>query len=127
MEQTHEAIVALKAHIKRLQKQKNVLKQKFDYPHSKEFQEERLKLTHENLSFDKLKEIENIKDTKQKLKALNSYKKRMDFVRARLKEMERLSNYWTCENIEKNCEKIADIERKIEQCEVAIMFIPKWP
>ena len=127
MKQTHEAVVALNAHIKRLQKQKNVLKQKFDYPHSKEFQEEWLKLTYENLSFDKLKEIENIKDTKQKLKALNSYKKRMDFVRTRLKEMEKLSNYWTCENIEKNCEKIADIERKIEQCEVAIMFIPKWP
>lgn len=126
-EQKNEAIIALETHVKKLEKQKAALKQKFDYPHSKEFQEERSKLLHEHLSFDKLKEIEKIKDTKQRLRALTSYKKRMDFVEARLKEMDKLSDYWTCENIEKNCDEIADIDRKIEQCNIAIMFVPKWP
>lgn len=123
----NEAIIALEIHIKKLEKQKRELNKKFDYCHSKEFQEERSRLVKESLSMDRLKEIEKMPDAAKALKALDELKKRDKAIDKRLDEMKKLSDYWTIENIEKNNDKIFEIERKIEQCEIAMMFIPKWP
>lgn len=125
-ENKNEAIIALKIHIKKLEKQKRELNKKFDYCHSKEFQEERSRLVKESLSMDRLKEIEKMPDAAKALKALDELKKRNKAIDKRLDEMKKLSDYWTIENIEKNNDKIFEIERKIEQCENAMMFIPKW-
>jgi hypothetical protein len=122
----NEAIIALKIHIKKLEKQKRDLNKKFDYCHSKEFQEERSRLVKESLSMDRLKEIEKMPDAAKALKALDELKKRNKAIDKRLDEMKKLSDYWTIENIEKNNDEIFKIERKIEQCEIAMMFVPKW-
>ena len=121
----NEAIIALKIHIKKLEKQKRDLNKKFDYCHSKEFQEERSRLVKESLSMDRLKEIEKMPDAAKALKALDELKKRNKAIDKRLDEMKKLSDYWTIENIEKNTDKISEIERKIKQCEIAMMFVPK--
>ena len=123
----NEAIIALKIHIKKLEKQKRDLNKKFDYCHSKEFQEERSRLVKESLSMDRLKEIEKMPDAAKALKALDELKKRNKAIDKRLDEMKKLSDYWTIENIEKNNDEIFKIERKIEQCKIAMMFVPKWP
>lgn len=127
IESQNEAIIALKIHIKKLEKQKRELNKKFDYCHSKEFQEERSRLVKESLSMDRLKEIEKMPDAAKALKALDELKKRNKAIDKRLDEMKKLDDYWTIENIEKNNDKIFEIERKIEQCEIAMMYIPKWP
>ncbi|MBO7325840.1 MAG: hypothetical protein J6U57_10520 [Bacteroidales bacterium] len=85
------------------------------------------KLRYETLSLDALKEMDKIKDPHELSKALNAYKKRQNFVKKKLAKTEEEFNNWTCETIEKNCNEIAAIDLKIEQCEQAIMFIPKWP
>ena len=120
----HEAIVALKILIKKLRNQIKAKKEKFDYCHSKEFQEERSRLRHERLSFDRIKEIQKMKNPREKIKALEDLQKREKEIDKRLEEMDSLSNFWTCENIEKNCEEISTLESKIEECEIAMMFIP---
>lgn len=127
MSQSNEAVVVLKAHIKKLENQKAALEQKFRRCHTNEFLDEMSKLRHETLSLDALKEIDKIKDPHELSKALNAYKKRQNFVKKKLAQMEEEFAYWTCENIEKNNDEIADIDRKIEQCNVAMMFVPKWP
>lgn len=127
MSQSHEAIVVLKAHIKKLENQKAALDQKFRRCHTKEFLDEMSKLRHETLSLDALKEIDKIKDPHELKKALNAYKKRQKFVKKKLAQMEEEFAYWTCETIEKNNDEIAAIDLKIQQCELAIMFVPKWP
>lgn len=127
MSQSNEAVVVLKAHIKKLEKQKAALKQKFTRCHTKEFLDEMSKLRHETLSLDVLKEIDKIKDPHELSKALNAYKKRQNFVKKKLAQMEEEFSHWTCKNIEKNNDEIAAIDLKIEQCEQAIMFVPKWP
>lgn len=120
----HEAIVALKIHIKKLRNRIKAKKEKFDYCHSKEFQEERSRLTHERLSFDRINEIQKLQNPREKIKALEDLQKREKEIDKRLKEMDSLSNFWTCENIEKNCEEITTLESKIEECEIAMMYIP---
>ena len=125
IENENEAIIALKIHIKKLEKQKRDLNEKFDYCHSKEFQEERSRLIKESLSMDRLKEIEKMPDAAKALKTLDELKKRNKAIDKRLDEMKKLSDYWTIENIEKNTDKISEIERKIKQCEIAMMFVPK--
>lgn len=127
MSQSNEAVVVLKAHIKKLENQKAALEQKFRRCHTNEFLDEMSKLRHETLSLDALKEIDKIKDPHELSKALNAYKKRQNFVKKKLAQMEEEFAYWTCENIEKYNDEIADIDRKIEQCNVAMMFVPKWP
>ncbi len=127
MSQSNEAVVVLKAHIKKLENQKAALEQKFRRCHTNEFLDEMSKLRHETLSLDALKEIDKIKDPHELSKALNAYKKRQNFVKKKLAQMEEEFAYWTCETIEKNNDEIADIDRKIEQCNVAMMFVPKWP
>ena len=84
-EQKNEAIIALETHVKKLEKQKAALKQKFDYPHSKEFQEERSKLLHESLSFDKLKEIEKNKRYQTAFKSFNFLQEKNGFCRSSIK------------------------------------------
>ena len=123
----NEAVKALQIHIQKLQKQKEILDQKFKYPHSEEFRQEYINLSREYISLDKLKQIETIKDARKRLKALEDLKKRDKYINKRLAEMKALSDYWTVENIEKYCDKIAELDRKIEQCDVAITFIPSWP
>lgn len=127
MNRSNEAVVVLKAHIKKLENQKAALNQKFRRCHTKDFLDEMSKLRHETLSLDALKEINKIKDPHELLKDLNAYEKRWNFVKKKLAQMEEESNYWTCENIEKNNNEIAAIDLKIKQCEIAIMFVPKWP
>lgn len=127
MSQSNEAVVVLKAHIKKLENQKAALEQKFRRCHTKEFLDEMSKLRHETLSLDALKEIDKIKNPHELLKALNAYKKRQNFVKKKLAQMEEEHAYWTCKNIEKNNDEIAAIDLKIAQCEHAIMFVPKWP
>lgn len=123
----NEAVKVLQIHIQKLQKQKEKLDQKFKYPHSEEFRQEFINLSREYMSLDKLKQIETIKDTRKRLKALEDLEKRDKYLKKRLAEMKALSDYWTVENIEKNCDKIAELDRKIEQCNIAIMFVPSWP
>lgn len=127
MSQSNEAVVVLKAHIKKLENQKAALEQKFSRCHTNEFLDEMSKLRHETSSLDVLKEIDKIKDPHELSKAINAYKKRQNFVKKKLAQMEEEFAYWTCENIEKHNNEIAAIELKIEQCEQAIMFVPKWP
>ncbi len=127
MSQSNEAVVVLNAHIKNLENQKAALKQKFMRCHTKEFLDEMSKLRHETLSLDALKEIDKIKDPYELSKALKAYRKRQNFVKKKLAQMEKESAYWTCENIEKNNDEIAAIDLKIQQCEHAIMFVPKYP
>ena len=121
-----EAVVVLKAHIKKLENQKASLDQKFKRCHTKEFLDEMSELRHETLSLDILKEIDKIKDPYELSKAIKAYKKRQNFVKKKLAQMEEEFAYWTCENIEKKNDEIAAINLKIEQCEIAIMSIPKW-
>lgn len=123
----NEAVVILKAHIKKLENQKAALDQKFKRCHTKEFLDEMSKLRYETLSLNALKEFEKIKDPHEFSKAFNAYKKRQNFVKKKLAQMEEEFAYWTCETIEKNNDKIAAINLKIKQCEQAIMFVPKWP
>lgn len=125
--QSNEAVVVLKAHIKKLENQKAALEQKFRRCHTKEFLDEMSKLRHETSSLDALKEIDKIKDTHKLSKALNAYKNRQNFVKKKLAQMEEEFAYWTCEAIEKHSDEIVAIDLKIEQCERAIMFVPKWP
>lgn len=127
MSQSNEAVVVLKAHIKKLENQKAALDQKFKRCHTKEFLDEMSKLRHETLSIDALKEIDKIKDPHELSKAIKAYEKRQNFVKKKLAQMEEEFAYWTCENIKKNCDEIAAINLKIEQCELAIMFVSKWP
>ncbi len=127
MNRSNEAVVILKAHIKKLENQKAALDQKFKHCHTKEFLDEMSKLRHETLSLDVLKEIDKIKDPYELSKAIKAYKKRQNFVKKKLAQMEEEFAYWTCETIEKNNDEIAAIDLKIEQCERAIMFVPKWP
>lgn len=124
---SNEAVVVLKAHIKKLENQKAALDQKFRRSHTKEFLDKMSKLRHETLSLDALKEMDKIKDPHELSKALNAYKKRQNIVKKKLAQMEEEFAYWTCENIEKNNDEIAAIDLKIQQCEQAIMFVPKWP
>ena len=127
IENENEAIIALEIHIKKLETQKAALEQKFYRCHTEEFLDKMSKLRHETLSLDVLKEIDKIKDPHELSKAVNAYNKRQNFVKKKLAQMEEEFNYWTCENIEKNNDKIFEMERKIEQCENAMMFVPKWP
>lgn len=124
---SNEAVVVLEGHIKKLENQKAALDQKFRRCHTKEFLDEMSKLRHEILSLDALEEMNKIKDPHELSKALNAYKKRQNFVKKKLAQMEEEFAYWTCENIEKNNDEIAAIDLKIKQCEQAIMFVPKWP
>ncbi len=127
MSRSNEAVVVLKTHIKKLENQKAALDQKFRRCHTKEFLDEMSKLRHETLSLDMLKEIDKIKDPHELSKALNAYKKRQNFVKKKLAQMEEEFAYWTCQNIEKHSNEIAAIDLKIQQCEHAIMFVPKYP
>ena len=124
---SNEAVVVLNAHIKKLEKQKAALNQKFKRCHTKEFLDEMSRLRSETLSLDALKEMDKIKDPHELSKALDAYKKRQNFVKKKLAQMEKEFAYWTPETIEKNCNEIGVIDLKIEQCEQAIMFVPKWP
>ena len=72
----NEAVKALQIHIQKLQKQKENLDQKFKYPHSEEFRQEFINLSREYTSLDKLKQIETIKDTRKRLKALEDLEKK---------------------------------------------------
>lgn len=65
-----------------------------------------------------------MQNPREKIKVLEDLQKREKEIDKRLEEMDSLSNFWTCENIEKNCEEIATLESKIEECEIAMMFIP---
>lgn len=85
------------------------------------------RLRSETLSLDALKEINKIKDPHELSKAINAYKKRQNFVKKKIAQMEEEFAYWTPENIEKNNNEIESIDLKIQQCEQAIMFVPKWP
>lgn len=124
---SNEAVVVLNAHIKELKKKKSALEQKFKRCHTEEFLDEMSKIRSETLSLDALKEIDKIKDPNELSKALDAYKKRQNFVKKKLAQMEKEFAYWTPETIEKNCNEIGAIDLKIEQCERAIMFAPKWP
>ena len=140
MEITREKILEAKKLLKAYEAQKNAekrarhctlpctaLEQKFKRCHTKEFLDEMSKLRGETLSLDALKEMDKIKDPHELSKALNAYKKRQNFVKKKLAQMEEEFAYWTPENIEKNSNEIGAIDLKIRQCEQAIMFVPKWP
>lgn len=119
--------MVLKAHIKKLENQKATLDQKFKRCHTKDFLNEMSRLRSETWSLDALKEMDKIKDSHELSKALNAYKKRQNFVKKKLAQMEEEFAYWTPENIEKYSNEMGAIDLKIEQCEQAIMFVPKWP